>query len=105
MTGDGNRGSELIGLLEQARSNRLRIYITLAVVLAAMTGILLDAFWMPRATTTNRVLPFLGLVLVCVGGLWFADKLSRENQRLKERIMVLAEGLTEAVQETLSKGQ
>lgn len=104
MSGDDNQ-AELIGLLERARFNRLRIYVTLAVVLAAMTGILLDAFWMPWATTLNRVLPFLGLVVVCIGGLWFADRLSRENQRLKERIFVLAEGLTGAVQERLSRGQ
>ena len=65
VSGDDSQ-AELIGLLERERSNRLRIYVTLAVVLAALTGVLLDAFWLPWATTLNRVLPFLGLVVVCV---------------------------------------
>ena len=101
--GDDNQ-AELIGLLERERANRLRIYVTLAVVLASMTGILLDIFWFPWATAGSRMLPFLGLVVVCVGGLWFSDKLSRENQRLKERILVLAERLEGTVQEGISKG-
>ena len=105
MNGGSDPGAELITLLERERSNRLRIYVTLAVVLAAMTGILLDAFWFPWTTAGSRMLPFLGLVVVCVGGLWFADKLSRENQRLAERISVLAEGLEGRVQEKLSTDQ
>ena len=51
------------------------------------------------------MLPFLGLVVVCIGGLWFSDKLSRENQRLAERISVLAEGLTGMAIRELSRGQ
>ena len=51
------------------------------------------------------MLPFMGLVVVCIGGLWFADKLSRENQRLKDRIFVLAEGLEGMAPERLSRGQ
>ena len=103
VSGDDSQ-TELIGLLERERANRLRIYVTLGVVLAAMTGILLDAFWFPWSTNLNRMLPFLGLVVVCIGGLWFADRLSRENQRLKERILVLAEGLGGTVQKHLSRG-
>ena len=104
VSGDDSQ-AELIGLLERERSNRLRIYVTLAVVLAALTGVLLDAFWLPWATTLNRTRPFMGLVGVCGGGLWFADRLSKENQRLKERIWVLVEGLEGGVQERLSRGQ
>lgn len=105
MSVGGDPGAELIGLLIRERSNRRRIWVTLAVVLAAMAAILLDAFWMPWTTAGDRVLPFLGLVAVCGVGLWFADRLSRENQRLKERIVVLAEGLEGVVQEHLSRGQ
>ena len=53
MSGDDNQ-AELIGLLERERSNRRRIYFTLAVVLAAMTGILLDIFWQHWATAGSR---------------------------------------------------
>ena len=77
MTVGVDPSSELIRLLLQERSNRRRIYVTLGVVLAAMTGILLDAFWQPWATAGDRIVPFLGLLVVCVGGLWFADRLAR----------------------------
>ena len=52
------------------------------LVPAALTANLLDAIWFSWATAGNRMLPFLGLVVVCIGGLWLADKLSREKQRL-----------------------
>ena len=105
MSGSGDPGTELIGLLLRERSNRRRIWATLAAVLASLTAILLDIFWFPWATAGERILPFLGLVVVCVGGLWFADRLSKENQRLAGRISVLAEDLEGTVQEKLSRDQ
>ena len=105
MNDGGDPGAELIALLLGEKSNRRRIWATLAVVLAAMTGILLDAFWMPWATILNRVLPFMGLVAVCIWGLWFASRLAAENERIEARILVLAEGLEGMVQEKFSRDQ
>ena len=103
--GGADPSSELIGLLLQERSNRRRIYASLAAVLAALTAILLDIFWFPWATAGDRMLPSLGLVVVCIGCLWLADKLSRENQRLAERISVLAEGMEWMALKELTRGQ
>lgn len=76
MNDGGDSGTELIGLLLRERGNRSRIWATLAVILAALTAILLDAVWLPWATTGSRMLSFLGRVVACGVGLWFVSSFS-----------------------------
>lgn len=55
----------LLTLLLKPRGNKRRMFLALAVVVIALTGMLLDLFWMPWESAGSRMVPFLWLVAVC----------------------------------------
>ena len=88
-----DRARQVLALMRRLRSNRRGVYVALAIVVICATGIGLDFFWNQGAEVVVRWGPLIGLAAVAVAGLWFAVRLSRENEGLMSQIKELAKQL------------
>lgn len=85
---------KILALMRRLRTNRHGIYVALAIVVICATGIGLDALWgQQQSEVAVRWGALLGLVVVAATGLWFAVRLSRENEQLVSQIKELAQQL------------